>query len=252
MDGLSLIDQLQKEDIDLPAIITSAHNDTQFLHKAIDLKVKKYLYKPFHMSDLLSAVPHLSETIIQNRESALQKRERKHYLDAIEQTNLVIHIAPDGKLLEINRKLTDFFQKQSTRDQAIRTTRDLLAPHYLQDLLEKTNALQIYSKTILVKFEKQYYTVFLTAFASKHNDENVSEITVMFNNIVPILKEKLLIEQLYTDELTGLPKQRCVPLSDGSRYVHTVSTPLLYRTEPRPRTDTRLRSFSLAEFCYNR
>lgn len=47
MNGLEMIDTINKKNIDLPIIVMSAHTETEFIKKAEDLGVKNYLLKPF-------------------------------------------------------------------------------------------------------------------------------------------------------------------------------------------------------------
>lgn len=47
MNGLEMIDTINKKGLDLPVIVMSAHTETEFIKKAEDLGVKNYLLKPF-------------------------------------------------------------------------------------------------------------------------------------------------------------------------------------------------------------
>ena len=46
IDGISLIKYLKENKLNIPVILTTAHNETEYLHEAIELKVEKYLVKP--------------------------------------------------------------------------------------------------------------------------------------------------------------------------------------------------------------
>lgn len=47
MNGLEMIDTINKKGLNLPVIVMSAHTETEFIKKAEDLGVKNYLLKPF-------------------------------------------------------------------------------------------------------------------------------------------------------------------------------------------------------------
>ena len=209
MGGLDFIAKLRSEKIDVPVIVTSAFNELEYLNQAIDLKVDKFINKPIRVGTLMEVVAQLSDTIITKRELRIRQQELEHYRQAIEQTNLVMHVAPDGALTGINRELQDYFETTSEQPVAIHSLEELLAAEDIAELMASAVGLKVFSKTVPLTYAGERYTVVLTAFASIMDEQAVREITVMFNNITPVLKEKeKMIEYLYTDPLTGLPNRQ--------------------------------------------
>ncbi|MFA7084067.1 MAG: response regulator [Arcobacteraceae bacterium] len=47
MNGIELVEQMNKRGWSIPVIVMSAHTETQYLEKAKELGVKNYLLKPF-------------------------------------------------------------------------------------------------------------------------------------------------------------------------------------------------------------
>jgi diguanylate cyclase (GGDEF)-like protein len=209
MGGLDFIAKLRSEKIDVPVIVTSAFNELEYLNQAIDLKVDKFINKPVRVNTLIDVVTQLSDTIITKRELRTRQQELEHYRRAIEQTNLVMHVGADGSLIGMNRELTDYFETKSQQPVAIASLADLLAAEDIAELMENTVRLNVYSKTVPLSYAGERYTVVLTAFASILDEQTVREITVMFNDITPVIREKEeMIVHLYTDPLTGLPNRQ--------------------------------------------
>lgn len=56
MDGLEALKLIRKSNKKIPVIIISAHNDQEYLWRAIDLKITKYLTKPIVKESLFKAL----------------------------------------------------------------------------------------------------------------------------------------------------------------------------------------------------
>ena len=68
MDGLELIENIRKFNEDIPIIITTAFNEIEFLKKAIDLHVDKYITKPIDIVQLLNVTQRASIVIEQRKQ----------------------------------------------------------------------------------------------------------------------------------------------------------------------------------------
>ncbi|RLA84050.1 MAG: hypothetical protein DRG78_02510 [Epsilonproteobacteria bacterium] len=78
MNGLDMCKNIRKVDSSIPIIITTAYNDNDFLHQAIDLGVDKFISKPINMEHLFKTIKETFEPII------LQEKletEEKLYMD---------------------------------------------------------------------------------------------------------------------------------------------------------------------------
>ncbi|WP_457743306.1 EAL domain-containing response regulator [Sulfurimonas sp.] len=56
MNGLSMIEKIRELDSQVPIIITSAYNDTNFLTRSIDLSVDGYITKPINLKKMLETI----------------------------------------------------------------------------------------------------------------------------------------------------------------------------------------------------
>ena len=64
MNGLDMCNKIREINHNIPIIITTAHNDKDFLHKAIDLGVSKFVTKPMVIQNLLTKIKEVLNPII--------------------------------------------------------------------------------------------------------------------------------------------------------------------------------------------
>ena len=70
MDGLTMAKKIKEISPDTPIIITTGHNDEEFLLKAIDVGVDKYIKKPVDFRALIDVIMNLSAAVILKKEMA--------------------------------------------------------------------------------------------------------------------------------------------------------------------------------------
>ena len=66
MDGLDLIRQVHRKNIDISVIIISGYDDFSYAQKAIQFGVSEYLLKPFSFEELINALNSISKKRAQN------------------------------------------------------------------------------------------------------------------------------------------------------------------------------------------
>jgi DNA-binding NtrC family response regulator len=67
-NGIDFLKELKKENISLPAILTTAHTDTKYLLDAIQLKVENYIIKPINIKELLNTLHDVLLPIVQEKQ----------------------------------------------------------------------------------------------------------------------------------------------------------------------------------------
>lgn len=67
MSGLELIQEIRKIDSDLPIVVTSGAIDTNTLLASIDMKIDKYIVKPFTPAEIVAILEMLSKKIISKK-----------------------------------------------------------------------------------------------------------------------------------------------------------------------------------------
>lgn len=96
-NGIDFLRVLKEdEDIEIPAVLTTAHTDTKYLLDAIKLKVENYIVKPINLKELLNTLHDILLPLIQERE--IQKN-----------SNIIrtISAITDSKQVEVVRCILD-------------------------------------------------------------------------------------------------------------------------------------------------
>ena len=118
MNGLDMCEQIRKINNEMPLVITSAHNDTNFLRKAIEVGVNTYAMKPIDLYQLKESIIKAMEPILLKRklielnlslESKIEQEvsKIKSILDA--QDNIII-VTHNENITNVNKKFLDFFE----------------------------------------------------------------------------------------------------------------------------------------------
>jgi len=67
-NGIEFLQELKAKGYDMPAILTTAYTDTEYLLEAIKLKVENYIVKPINIKELLNSLHDVLLPKIQSRE----------------------------------------------------------------------------------------------------------------------------------------------------------------------------------------
>ncbi|MFP4487451.1 MAG: response regulator [Campylobacterales bacterium] len=81
-DGLEMLKEIKEIDQDVETIITTAHSDADFLLKAIELGIDRYLIKPIHSAKLKKAL-ELSVQSIARKRALIEKAELSEELEEL-------------------------------------------------------------------------------------------------------------------------------------------------------------------------
>ncbi|WP_456458691.1 response regulator transcription factor [Nitratifractor sp.] len=79
LDGLSLLERLQREAVDVPTIFISAITEIEQISRAYELGCYDYLKKPFHLKELSLHIERLMKIARRNRERLLTISPRYRY-----------------------------------------------------------------------------------------------------------------------------------------------------------------------------
>ncbi len=110
MNGLEMIGKIREIDAEVPVIITSAYNDTDFLTNSIELGVNGYITKPVNLSNMLQVIkkayePQKLHKEIRDKNIELQTINAN--LDAIvkEKTKDLEYLYHHDKLTSLENKI---------------------------------------------------------------------------------------------------------------------------------------------------
>ncbi len=111
LDGIEAIKQVRKKDKKIPIIVISAHIEKEYLWRAIELKITKYLPKPCYKDSIMKALEAVSLELAEN------KTETKLYENCIYNPYLkTIYIDKIEVRLSINEsRLLEYFIKHSNQ-----------------------------------------------------------------------------------------------------------------------------------------
>ena len=133
MDGLSMCEAIKKINHEIPLVITSAHNDTNFLRRSIEIGVTTYAMKPIDLYQLMESIIKAMEPIILRKklielnlslESKIEQEinKIKSILDA--QDNIII-VTNKEEITNVNKKFLDFFGVDNF-DEFIKSRKNIL------------------------------------------------------------------------------------------------------------------------------
>jgi len=77
LNGLEMLEQIKQINPFLPMLITTAHNDTDFLHRAISVGVTGYINKPIDMRNLLEIIKKNILPIVEKKQLEIKVREQE-------------------------------------------------------------------------------------------------------------------------------------------------------------------------------
>ncbi len=104
MDGLEMAGHIKKISTDIPVIVVTAYNETDYFMRAIEIGIDRYVRKPVDTNELIDAIVKSSQVHFQQQ--ALEK-ERKHVTELLEQT-----VETLARAIEKRDPYTDGHQKR--------------------------------------------------------------------------------------------------------------------------------------------
>jgi PAS domain S-box-containing protein len=135
MNGLDMLEEIRQLDYEIPAILTTAHDETNFLMKAIKVNVSYYALKPINTPILLENVQKFCMMNHQQNLIVKKEKELSSYIDIIDQVATITKIDHDGTLLNVNELFCDIslYDKDEIIGKSIKevTHKDILTTVYL-------------------------------------------------------------------------------------------------------------------------
>ena len=223
MDGLSMCEAIKKINHEIPLVITSAHNDTNFLRRSIEIGVTTYAMKPIDLYQLMESIIKAMEPIILRKklielnlslESKIEQEinKIKSILDA--QDNIII-VTNKEEITNVNKKFLDFFGVNNF-DEFIKSKKNIF--DFFQEEFGFITKAQITKQESWIKYIKDLHEIDrIVKIKSALEEEKIFAINVDYYENkddyyvfsltdITKLKEKsnLLEYQASHDKLTGL------------------------------------------------
>lgn len=102
MDGLTMSRAIQKLNPDTPIIISSAFNESEYLHEAIRSGIHYYLLKPVNMTELNDTFKRVSEKILLQKELKKSRHLLNEYKAVVDVSSMVTKTDPKGIITYAN------------------------------------------------------------------------------------------------------------------------------------------------------
>lgn len=248
MGGLEMCTKIKEINDSIPIVITSAHNDSNFLKKAIDVGVTAYSMKPIDLYQLIeNMVKAVEPFYLKKQLEELNLRHKNQVDESVEkiktildsQNNLIIitnGILPNNS----NKKFLEFFNVSTLEDFSSKYTcisrlfiNEAGYYSYNEDEDEKSWIMQIkrlpnIDRIVKIKNSKNEEFIFSLNIDNYINKNE--HFVISFTDITDLKKKSNLLEyQSKHDVLTGLfNKQKFYELFEKEirrvkRYKHDLS-----------------------------
>jgi DNA-binding response OmpR family regulator len=109
MDGLEALRMIRKDNKKIPVIMISAHTEQDYLWRAVDLKITKYLIKPIEKKTLLKALEEIALELIDYKLTVKLTPEMSYDFC----TKLIVKETSSLKLSKSESRLLEYFLKRN-------------------------------------------------------------------------------------------------------------------------------------------
>lgn len=200
IDGLEMVQQLRNNNLDIPVIVTTAFNELEYLQKAIELHVDKFVRKPVNLKELFETIEKTAQNIINRKELEKRRVQLETYKNAIEATNLIIKTNINGDILTLSKNLSSYFKENYKEILELSKVIDILEDNLFEEIKQNTKNYQVFSKVTSINFCNDIYTVNLTVFPSTNE-----EYIFILKDLTQVLEKKdQLIKNLQIEPITNL------------------------------------------------
>ncbi len=107
MNGLDMASEIKILNQDIPIIITSAFNDSDYLFKAIEVGISHYVTKPVDLMQLIQKLIQIAQNINMKKVFMQTKKSLEYYQKAIDERMLITKCNTDHTITYINSRLSE-------------------------------------------------------------------------------------------------------------------------------------------------
>ena len=102
LSGLEMLFEIRKIDEEVPAVLTTAHGESNYLMDAIKVNVAYYAMKPINTPELLKNIQKIC--MIKHQQKLIESKEQKlsSYMKIIDNVATVSKVDNDNKFVEVN------------------------------------------------------------------------------------------------------------------------------------------------------
>jgi PAS domain S-box-containing protein/diguanylate cyclase (GGDEF)-like protein len=209
MNGLEMVDKIRTLYPDVPVIIASAFNDTEFFQKAIKLKVENFVIKPIDIDKLLGDLKEIKNKQIIQEGYLSRGKLLEEYKDIVDRSNYISKTNLKGQIIYVNDKFENLtgYKLEDIKGKSHSIMRHPEMRKSFYERLWKTILNKGTWHGVIKNYSKsgEVFYVETTISPILDKDDNIVEFISISNNITQLVQNKKeLQKQLITDRLTKI------------------------------------------------
>jgi PAS domain S-box-containing protein/diguanylate cyclase (GGDEF)-like protein len=209
MNGLEMVDKIRTIYPDVPVIIASAFNDTEFFQKAIKLKVENFVIKPIDIDKLLEDLKEIKNKQIIQEGYLSRGKLLEEYKDIVDRSNYISKTNLKGQIIYVNDKFENLtgYKLEDIKGKSHSIMRHPEMRKSFYERLWKTILNKGTWHGVIKNYSKsgEVFYVETTISPILDKDDNIVEFISISNNITQLVQNKKeLQKQLITDRLTKI------------------------------------------------
>ncbi|XPV69705.1 MAG: PAS domain S-box protein [Halarcobacter sp.] len=124
MNGIELSREIKSINPDVPIIIISAHNNSDFLIEAIEIGVSRFILKPIDMSEVMKILLEFSKNIVISRENKNINNILEQYKEVVDLSSIVSKADKLGFITYVNQPFIEI--SGYTREELIGSNHNII------------------------------------------------------------------------------------------------------------------------------
>ncbi|MBZ0157762.1 MAG: diguanylate cyclase [Alphaproteobacteria bacterium] len=213
MDGLEMAEKIKSINKQTPIIVTTAHDDSDFFLKSIEIGVDRYLLKPVDVFRLGTALREMERTIGIARDLKEKTALLEEYRRAVDESNIVCKTDVQGTIIYVN----DEFCKVSgySKKELLGRNHEMILHEKVQENLIKDLRSTILSKRVwkgILEYRKKNgnsYFADITIVPILGVHEEIMEFIYIGHDVTELIDLTTWLKQLSsTDNLTQIYNRR--------------------------------------------
>ncbi len=106
MNGLDMSRDIKVLSLDMPIVVTSAFNDSEYLFKAIEIGISHYITKPVDLMHLIQKIAQIAQNLNLQKSLIKTKKSLEYYQKAIDERMLLTKCDKNGVITYVNERLS--------------------------------------------------------------------------------------------------------------------------------------------------
>lgn len=209
MNGLDMAEEIKASGRHTPVVVTTAHGEADYLIRAIEIGIDRFLLKPVDLGKLSETIRTIAENIRTSKELKQTNKLLEEYKNAVDESNIVCKTDANGKIIYVNDEFCKISGYQRT--ELLGQKHDAILHLEKQESVLKNLQATITSKKIwkgvLEHRRKNHISYFadVTIVPLLGMDECINEFIYIGHNITELIAlTKKLNDLSNTDALTQI------------------------------------------------